>query len=108
MTVNHNEFYHQIIKVQKADHWIQVWFNHDCDEQIHQKNVFCAVSWKNENRKSSLFIWTTHYCKSWNIYRNDIWQKHMIQIEILINVNSIKKNKNKNEYNWTFTNEWSD
>ena len=32
----------------------------------------------------------------------------MIQIEILINTDSIKENENKNEHNWTLTNEWSD
>ena len=32
----------------------------------------------------------------------------MIQIEILTDINDIKKNENKNKHNWIFTNEWSD
>ena len=32
MIVNYNKFYHQIIKIQKINHWIWVWFNYDYDE----------------------------------------------------------------------------
>ena len=50
----------------------------------------------------------THHCKSWSIYESNIWQRHKIQIKILTNINSIERNKDKNEYNWTFTDRWSD
>ena len=72
MIISYSEFYCQVIKVQKINYWIQVWFNYDCDRQIHQKSIFCIISWKNESRKNDLFVQTTHHCKSWNIYKSDI------------------------------------
>ena len=108
MIINHSELYHQVIKIQEINHWVQVWLNHDCCEQIYEKSIFHVISWENESEENHLFIWMTYYCKSWNINRNNFWQKHKIQIEILTNIDNIERDKNKDEYNWTFTNEWSD
>ena len=69
MIISHNELYHQVIKVQKINHQIQVQFNHDCCEQIHKKSILHVISWENESRRSCLSIQTTHHCKSWSIYR---------------------------------------
>ena len=108
MIIDHSELYCQAIKIQEINNWIWIWFDHDCCEQIHKKNILHIISWENKNRKSCLSIQTTHHYKSWSIYKSNIWQRHKIQIKILTDINSIKKDKNKNKYNWTFINEWSD
>ena len=64
MTINHNEFYCQIIKIQKINHKIQIQFNYDYCEQIHKKNILHIISQENESRESCLFIQMIHHCKS--------------------------------------------
>ena len=108
MTISYNELYCQIIKIQEINYRIWIWFNYDCDEQIHQKSILHIISQENEDRKSHLSIQITCHCKSWNAHRNNIWQRYMIQIKILTNINNIERDEDKNKYNWTFTNEWSD
>ena len=107
MIISHSELYHQVIKIQKINHWVWVQFDHDHCEQIYEKSILCVISWENESEESCLFIWMIYHCKSWNIYKNNIWQKHKIQIKILTNINSIERNKNKNEHNRILTNEWT-
>ena len=98
MIINHNEFYCQVIKVQEINHQVQVWLDHNCCEQIYEKNILCVISWENESRENHLSIWMTYYCKSWNTDKNNFEQKHKIQIKVLINIDNIERDKNKDEY----------
>ena len=70
--INYSELYCQIIKIQKINNQLQVWFNHDCYEQIHKENILHIISWENESEESCLSIQTTHHCKLWSIYKNNI------------------------------------
>ena len=108
MIISYNELYHQTIKIQKISHRIQIQFNYDYDEQIHQKSILHIISQENKNEESHLSVQTTYHCKSQNAHKNNIWQRHTIQIKVLTDINSIERDKNKDEYNWIFTNKWSD